>query len=186
MSHYGSYQEMHSWYLTLPDPVMDRIHLAGFGDFMTVISNVQRSTYVFQAFTERWWATTNTFHLGFGKMTITSLDFSMLTGLRCGGPAIPLYGNIHQRPAAIARCLGDRFAASAILSERVFCLALREFFHGYVCETIEDIDILAQAFILHLLGSCLLSNVDNTVHLGFLRALEDLNQITRYDWEALP
>ena len=92
-----------------------------------------------------------------------------------------LIGNIHQHPAAIARCLGARFAASAILSERVSCVALREFFRGYVCKTIEDIDILARAFILCFLGSCLLSNVDNTVHLGFLRALEDLGQTARYD-----
>ena len=55
-------------------------------------------------------------------------------------------------------------------------------FRSYVCETIEDIDILARAFILCLLGSCLLSNVDNTIHLGFLRALEDLDQTARYDW----
>ena len=46
----------------------------------------------------------------------------------------------------------------------------------------EDIDILARAFIMCLLGSCLLSNVNNTIHLGFLRALEDLGQTARYDW----
>ena len=94
----------------------------------------------------------------------------------------PLSGNIHQRPAAIAWCLGVRFAASAVLSERVSCMALREFFCGYICKTIEDIDILARAFILCLLGSCPLSNVDNTVHMGFLRALEDLDQTAHYDW----
>ena len=68
---------------------MNKIYLAGFGDFMIVISNVRRSTYVFQAFAERWWATTNTFHFGFGEMTITPLDFYMLTGLRYGGSEIP-------------------------------------------------------------------------------------------------
>ena len=85
-----------------------------------------------------------------------------------------LYGNIHQRSAAIAWCFGAHFAASAILSERVSCVALREFFRGFACEIVEDIDILAWEFILCLIGSCLLNNVDNTVHLGFLQTIEDL------------
>ena len=42
--------------------------------------------------------------------------------------------------------------------------------------------MLALAFILYFQGSCLLNNVDNTVQLGFLRALEDLGQTLRYDW----
>ncbi|KDP44303.1 hypothetical protein JCGZ_19170 [Jatropha curcas] len=34
---------------------------------------------------ERWMATTDTFHLPFGKMTITSVDFAAITGLSFGG-----------------------------------------------------------------------------------------------------
>ena len=135
-----------------------------------------------KAFAERWWATTNTFHFSFGEMTITPLDFSMLTGLPCGGKAIPLYRNIHQDPASLTRCLGVRFAESAMLTEHISVTALREFFRDFICETEEDTEILARAFILFLLGSSLLSSIDNTVHLGFLRALEDLDVTSQYDW----
>ena len=156
--------------------------MAGFRDFMTVISPIQRSTDVLKAFAERWWATTNTFHFGFGEMTITPLDFSMLTGLPCGGTAIPFYRDIHQDPVFLTRCLGTQFAESAMLSEHISVPTLREFFRDFIYETADDIDILARAFLLFLLGSSLLSSIDNTIHLGFLRALEDLDATSRYDW----
>ena len=88
MKNYGSYGEMQSCYALLPNVVKEKIHTAWFGDFMTVISSVQRSTCVLQAFAERWWATPNTFHFSFSEMTIMPLDFSMLTGLRYGGTSI--------------------------------------------------------------------------------------------------
>ena len=138
LKHYGSYGELLSWYGLLPEAVKERVHTAGFRDFMTVISPVQRSTDVLKAFAERWWATTNTFHFSFGEMTITPLDFSMLTGLPCGGKAIPFYRNIHQDPASLTRCLGVRFAESAMLTEHISVTALREFFRDFTCETEED------------------------------------------------
>ena len=135
-----------------------------------------------KAFAERWWATTNTFHFNFGEMTITPLDFSMLTGLPCGGTAIPFHIDIHCDPVFLTRCLGARFAESAMLTEHISVLGVREFFRDFICETTEDIDILARAFLLFLLGSSLLSGIDNTVHLGFLRALEDLDTTSHYVW----
>lgn len=182
LKHYGSYGELLSWYGSLPEAVRERVHTAGFGDFMTVVSPVQRSTDVLRAFAERWWATTNTFHFSFGEMTITPLDFSMLTGLPCGGTAIPFHRDIHRDPVFLTRCLGARFAESAMFSEQISVSALREFFRDYACETADDVDILARAFLLFLLGSSLLSSVDSTIHLGFLRALEDLDVTSRYDW----
>ena len=135
-----------------------------------------------KALAERWWATTNTFHFSFGEMTITPLDFSMLTGLPCGGTAILFYRDVHRDSIFFTRCLGAQFAESARLSEYISVPALREFFRDFICETAEDTYILARAFLLFLLGSSLLSGIDNTIHLGFLRALEDLDATSRYDW----
>ena len=69
-----------------------------------------------------------------------------------------------------------------MFSEQISVSALREFFRGYACETADDVNILSRAFLLFLLGSSLLSSVDSTIHLGFLRALEDLDVTSRYDW----
>ena len=69
-----------------------------------------------------------------------------------------------------------------MFSKQIFVSALREFFKDYAGETADDVDILAWAFLLFLLGSSLLSSVDSTIHLGFLWALEDLDVISRYDW----
>ena len=38
MKHYGSYGELLSWYGLLPEAVKERVHAAGFRDFMTVTS----------------------------------------------------------------------------------------------------------------------------------------------------
>ena len=97
--------------------------------------------------------------VSFGEMTITPLDFSMLTGFPCGGTAIPFYRDIHRDPVFLTRCLGARFAESAMFSEQISVSALREFFRDYTCETVDDVDILTRAFLLFLLGSSLLSSV---------------------------
>ena len=165
LKHYGSYTDLISWYGLLPDVVKERVQAAGFGDFITVLSPVQRSTDVLKALAERWWATTNTFHFSFGEMTVTPLDFSMLTGLRCGGSPIPYYQDVHHHSEILARCLATRFAESAALSEHIPCISLREFFQDFVCETAEDVDILDRVYILYLLGSSLLSSIDGTINL---------------------
>ena len=53
LKHCGSYGELLMWYKSLPKAVRERIHTAGFGDFMTVISLIQRSTDVLKDFVER-------------------------------------------------------------------------------------------------------------------------------------
>ena len=146
-----------------------RVHTAGFQDFMTVISVVQRSTSVLRALAERWWATTNTFHFGFGEMTVTPLDFSMLTGLRCGGEPIPWYRDIQRAPEVISCYLGMPAAECAMLPGCISCSALREYYRHYDYSTPETRDILARAFILYMLGTSLFSSIDNTVSLGSWR-----------------
>ncbi len=59
-----------------------------------------------RALAERWWDSTNTFHLKFGEMTITPLDFAAITGLRVGGDPIPFDSGWHLDPAAIRHYLG--------------------------------------------------------------------------------
>lgn len=56
---------------------------------------------------ERWWDTTNTFHLySAGEMTITSGDFSLLTGLRGGGTTLRVDPQLWQREGALEWFLG--------------------------------------------------------------------------------
>ncbi|KAI8530379.1 hypothetical protein RHMOL_Rhmol11G0053600 [Rhododendron molle] len=58
------------------------------------------------ALAERWWDTTNTFHLRFGEMTVTPLDFAAITGLRVGGELIPYDPSIVLDDVALRWFLG--------------------------------------------------------------------------------
>ena len=135
-----------------------------------------------RALAERWWATTNTFHFGFGEMAVTPLDFSMLTGLRCGGGPIPWYRDLQRTPEVLSYYLGMPASESSMLPGYISCFALREYYRHYDYSTPETRDTLPRAFILYMLGTSLFSSVDNTVSLGPLVALVDFNNIARYDW----
>ena len=45
---------------------------------------------VLYALAERWWDTTNTFHISFREMTMTLLDFHVITGFLFGGNGLYL------------------------------------------------------------------------------------------------
>lgn len=68
-----------------PNCVWAFVGQAGFTHFLDGLIETQRSTMLVSALTERWWDTTNTFHLPVGEMTMTPLDFYMITGLSVGG-----------------------------------------------------------------------------------------------------
>lgn len=62
---------------------------------------------MFTALAERWWDTTNTFHLPrLGEVTLTPADLTGLTGLRVGGTPIPWDFGIHRSDAALQWYLG--------------------------------------------------------------------------------
>lgn len=58
------------------------------------------------ALVERWWDTTNTFHLAFGEMTLTPLDFTAIMSIKVGGTHIPWDIDIGNKPAYIESMLG--------------------------------------------------------------------------------
>ncbi|KAL7215063.1 hypothetical protein ACSBR1_027272 [Camellia fascicularis] len=78
------------WYDELPPEVRDLVDKAGFGLFCTGLSRHLASQALLRVLVERWWNTTNSFHLSSaGEMTMTPYDFAMITGLGVGGDSIP-------------------------------------------------------------------------------------------------
>ena len=65
------------------------------------------------ALIERWMDTTHTFHLPFGEMTITPLDFAAITGLSFSGEPVPFSGEACESAAARYTWLMDLFGVVA-------------------------------------------------------------------------
>ncbi|GMP69099.1 hypothetical protein CsSME_00028491 [Camellia sinensis var. sinensis] len=78
------------WHMELPDVVCHIVDEAGFGAFCMGLSHLTTSRPLLGPLVERWWDTTDSFHLSTaGEMTMTPFDFSMLTGIGVGGDPIP-------------------------------------------------------------------------------------------------
>lgn len=56
---------------------------------------------ILEALAERWHDTTNTFHFSRGEMTVTSLDFTAITGPRVEGEPISFDTSIHRDEEAL-------------------------------------------------------------------------------------
>ncbi|GMP71095.1 hypothetical protein CsSME_00029643 [Camellia sinensis var. sinensis] len=77
------------WYDELPVGIRDIIDEAGIGLFCSGLTRVIASRLLLGALAERWWDTTNSFHLSAAReITMTPYGFAMITGC-VGGDLIP-------------------------------------------------------------------------------------------------
>ena len=79
---------------------------AGFGGFMRLLEKSTNDLVHVYALAERWWDSTNTFHLPFGEMTMTPYDFSMITWLKVGGDRLVMDIPFERQHALITALIG--------------------------------------------------------------------------------
>ena len=91
----------------LPPVVQARLHETPFGAFVDTLTSCKADNVLFTVLAERWWDTTNTFHLPCGELTLTPADLTGLTGLRVGGTPIPWDFGVHRSDAALEWYLGE-------------------------------------------------------------------------------
>ena len=95
--------------MKLLDAVCRIVDQAGFGIFCMELSHLTASRPLLAALVERWWDTTDSFHLSaIGEMTMTPFDFSLLTGIGIGGDPIPYNTDMGEWDAAQIFFLGTR------------------------------------------------------------------------------
>ena len=87
-------------------------------DFDGIIASLTYSSYTSSqaamcALIERWMDTTHTFHLPFGEMSVTPLDFAAITGLSFYGEPIPFSGEAYESAVARHTWLKDLFEVVA-------------------------------------------------------------------------
>ncbi|KAL7248863.1 hypothetical protein ACSBR1_011112 [Camellia fascicularis] len=173
--------------MKLPDAVRHIVDQASFGTFCRGLSRLTTSRPLLAALVERWWDTTDSFHLSAtGEMTMTPFDFSMLTGIGVGGDPIPFDTDMDEWDVAQVYLLGelsplacpgfvryswfeDHFRIQPALAEEAPM-------------TQEEVEQYARGFLMFLLGTTIFADRANTVPLCLLSALIDVTRILRYDW----
>ncbi|KAG5567258.1 hypothetical protein RHGRI_002723 [Rhododendron griersonianum] len=165
---------------------MDKVTFSGLFPLAQITYRYCNKVLV-SAFVERWHLETNSFHFGFGEMTITLEDVLYLVGLPVEGLAV--HAEVHSREDCVAlvhRCLGVTMAQT---SDAVSCGGVKlhwlkdTFMNVGDDATDERVDYCVRAFLLYLLGTTLF--VDKTgirVNVSYLALLSDLGQIRRYAW----
>ncbi|KAL7234326.1 hypothetical protein ACSBR1_017845 [Camellia fascicularis] len=180
---YGS-TAAREWYVELPEAVRDLVDLAGFGAFCRGLSHCPSSRTLLAALAERWWDTTNSFHFSAaGDMTMTPLDFAVLTGLDIGGGPIPYDEDMGQWEVARIHLLGARppvDRASGRVRYTWFASRFRR--PEMEPESPEQVEQYTRGFLMFLFGTTLFADRGNTVELYLLSSLVDLSQVSQYDW----
>lgn len=163
-----------------PTEVRTLVDKAELGAFYLGITSLQADRSIFGTLVERWWDTTNSFHFWSAKdMTVTSYDFSIVTGLSVGGDLIPFNLDLSRWPTAQMFLLG--VVLSFTRHGMIRYNWLLQHFHGLELVTLEEVAQYARGFLLYVLGTTLFANRDNTIGLYLLSNMVELERVREDD-----
>ncbi|KAF6138157.1 hypothetical protein GIB67_033571 [Kingdonia uniflora] len=148
--------------------------------FTMVIKVWKEISTILPALTERWWPTTHTFLFSCAEIGVTPLDFTMMTSLSIGRyPTQVLYDDARS-VLSNARQLLPNINSSHIKSGNVSISHLRTYLT--VTDDRDDDITIARAFIHFMMGYLWFQTVNDTVPLGYLTAVANLDSAAQYDW----
>ena len=158
MKGHESLNKGYKLYKTLSTTIKAYITIAEFGNFVLLLYRSTNDLARIYALIKRWWDTTNTFHMPFGEITITPLDFSLLTGISFGGWKLELIPNIHRRFDDVSQWLGTALDNVVVTAK---------WFHGtFADHTVFSDDQMTCAFLMYVLGCFVLSTHGDRIHLS--------------------
>ncbi|KAF6176291.1 hypothetical protein GIB67_023582 [Kingdonia uniflora] len=143
-----------------------------FGQFMDIrLGNLDNR--LIQALTEHWWPTTHTFLFPCAEIGVTPLDFTMLTSLSIGRYPTQVPYDDTWSILSNARQLLPNIDSNHIKSGNVSIAHLRTYL---TVEADRDDDItIVRVFILFMMGHLWFQTANDTVPLGYLAAVNDLD-----------
>ncbi|KAF6159986.1 hypothetical protein GIB67_033070 [Kingdonia uniflora] len=150
-----------------------------FGQFMDIRLGNSDNRLI-QALTERWWPTTHTFLFPCAEIGVTPLDFTMLTSLSIGRYLTQVPYDDAWSILSNARQLLPNIDSSHIKSGNVSIAHLKTYLTVEIHR--EDDITIARAFILFMMGHLWFQTANDTVPLGYLAAMNDLDLAAQYDW----
>ncbi|KAI8530371.1 hypothetical protein RHMOL_Rhmol11G0052900 [Rhododendron molle] len=136
----------------MPKRVQELVNAAEFGLFILTLSATKSDHAVMTTLAERWQDTSNTFHFPIGEMTVTSLDFAVITGLRVEGESIPFDSGL-QRDASVLRWFLGEVPEKG--EEMVWYDQFWRYLRGRIPTTEQEEEKMARAYLLYLFGATL-------------------------------
>ncbi|KAF6140584.1 hypothetical protein GIB67_013877 [Kingdonia uniflora] len=133
-----------------------------------------------QALTECWWPTTHTFLFPSADIGVTSLDFTMLTLLPIGRYPTQVPYDDAWSILSNARQLLPNIDSSHIKSGNVSIAVLKTYLTVKIHR--EDDITIARTFILFMMRHFWFQMANDTVPLGYLAPVNDLDLAAQYDW----
>ncbi|KAF6167133.1 hypothetical protein GIB67_029771 [Kingdonia uniflora] len=150
-----------------------------FGQFMDIRLGNSDNRLI-HVLIERWWPTTYTFMFPCAEIGVTPLNFTMLTSLSIGRYPTQVPYDDSWSILSNARQLLPNIDFSHIKSGNVSIAHLRTYL---TAEADRDDDItIARVFILFMIGHLWFQTANDTVPLGYLAAVNDLDSAAQYDW----
>lgn len=138
-----------------------------------------------RALYERWWDTTHTFHFDeIGELTITPMDFSAITGLKCCEKNLRYDTSFQEDKDKVTKTYGAPMV-TILEGNKVDYKRMRNANVEWSCTNEVEKEQLTRAFILFFIGSVLMPNKANSVYLHFSPNLMDIKKISSYNWGSL-
>ncbi|KAF6146229.1 hypothetical protein GIB67_011701 [Kingdonia uniflora] len=150
-----------------------------FGQFMNIRLGNSDNRLI-QALTECWWLTTHMFLFPCAEIWVTPLDFTMLTSLSIGRYLTQVPYDDTWSILSNARQLLPNIDSCHIKSENVSITHLRTYLTVKADQ--EDDITIARSFILFMMGHLRFQTANDTVPLGYLAAVNDLDSAAQYVW----
>ncbi|GMY20196.1 protein MAIN-LIKE 1-like isoform X6 [Fagus crenata] len=180
----GGLQGLPAWWGKIHPPIGAKIRAAGLGFFLDAISHhltEHKDLILMCAMSERFWDTTNTFHLPkIGEMTLTPEDFTMISGLSFGGHWLVMDHEIEGKKKQLKESLGAM--PQYVRGTSVKLTWLKSTFEDKKPEDECNIDRCVRAFMLYLVGTAFVPSTSSTVDLRFMASLWDVNSLNQYNW----
>ena len=144
------------------------------------------------ALAERWWDTTNTFHFSWGELTLTPVDFSVISGIPFGIRPIELYDDWRTEisPYRMVELIGidlprivESGSATPTLSvsRRWLSLQAPNIYARYKRGELAATQV-ARFTLLLLFASTFWSNRKEKFNPSILKSLDNLAHLKEYDW----
>ena len=143
----------------------------------------EQGTFPFLALCERWWNDTNSIHVPSYELTLTPLDFFMLTGIRIGlGDPLPWRSDYSF--SDVQRLLGPLSSFLEFHGYGIKGESLRRVYSSLPLDDLSDVEVtfVTRSFLLYTFSHLFFSNANSVVKLGYLACLEDLSALDSFDW----
>ena len=152
----------------------------GLGVFFGSLPTMRQNGGMIRALGERWWDCTKTFQLPAFEVTMTPMDFHMITGLSFEGEDLRWLSEVSEE--RVLDLLGPRMAYAGPTALTVGGIFKAWTEYNFDVQSRRDMVRLARSFLLYGLCNTIFANSSSCAPLGLLGSLEDLGHVRAYAW----